>query len=189
MRSLVFGITLLFLSSGTAFPAVVAEQVVAIVNGQLLFQSDLVRNQIFFKEEPNTVQDLIHHKLLLLEAKRFILSPPEEEEVDLSFKALQQQFPDETAFNNVLKETGLTIEGLKREIMDHVWVKKLIRDRITFFIFITDQEVAHYYEQHQEINEGEDKVRAILEKEKEAIKIKEYLARITSQANIEINVR
>jgi len=194
MRNLLFGILIIgLLASPTS--AVVAEQIVAVVNGQLLFQSDLLRNQTFFGVTTPKVEKLVDYKLLLLEAKRFVLSPPQEGEVDLSFKEVRQKFSDEAAFLNALKETGWTLEGLKREILDRLWVKKLIRDRITFFIFITDEEIGQYYQQHQndfeqkELGEVEEKIRAILEREKEGIKIKEYLSRITSQANIEINIR
>ncbi|MBI3358923.1 MAG: hypothetical protein HY201_02145 [Nitrospirae bacterium] len=193
MRDLFFGILLIGLLA-TPAPAVVTEQIVAIVNGQLLFQTDLLRDQIFFSQH-HDVEKLVEHKLLLFEAKRFVLSPPQEDEIDLSFQEVQKQFSNKAAFSNALKETGLTIEGLKREILDRLWVKKLIRDRITFFIFITDEEIAQYYQGHQndfeqkELKDSEKAIRAILEKEKEETKIKEYIARIRSQANIEINVR
>jgi hypothetical protein len=142
-----------------------------------------------------TVKDLIHHKLLLLEAKQFVLSPPQEEEVELAFKAVRKKFSEEASFDHALKETGLTPDGLRREILDRLWVKKLIRDRISFFIFITDAEIGQYYQQHQNdfeqkaFKEVAEKIRAILEKEKEEMKVKEYLAQITSRSNIEINGR
>ena len=190
MRNLVFVLLLIGLSATTA-SAVIAEQIVAVVNGQLLFQTDILRDQTFF-EQGSDVEKLVRHKLLLLEAKRFILSPPEGEEIDLAFKEAQRQFPDEIAFSTALKETGFSTEGLKREIMDRLWVKKLIQDRITFFIFITDEEIAQYYQQHQgdfeqkELRDIEEDIRTILAKEKEEMKVKEYLARIRSQANIEV---
>ena len=180
-------------TNGTA--TVVAEQIIAVVNGQLLFQSDLLRDQTFFSATTSTTEKLVDDKLLLIEAKRFVLAPPQEEEIDLAFKEIQKKFSDEAAFQNALKETGLTSAGLKREILDRLWVKKLIQDRITFFIFITDEEISQYYQQHQndflqhELQDAEAKIRAILEKEKETMKIREYLSRITSQANINVHVR
>jgi len=191
MRKLVCGILLMGLSATHAF-AVLAEQIVAVVNGQLLFHTDILRNQTFFEEGPD-VENLVNYKLLLLEAKQFVLSPPQEDAVDLSLKALQKKFQDAHAFENALKETGFTLEDLRREILDRLWVKQLLQDRITFFIFITDEEVGQYYQQRQSdfaqktLEEVEESIRAILEKEKEETRIKEYLARIKSQANIEIS--
>ncbi len=191
-RNLFWGIFLIVLSV-TATPAVVAEQIIAVVNGQLLFQSDLLRDQTFFSNTTSSIEKLVDDRLLLLEAKRFVLSPPEEEEVELAFKQVQKKFIDKPAFETALKKTGLTADTLKREILDRLWVKKLIKDRITFFIFITDEEIRQYYQQHQndfaqkEQKDVEEVIRAILEKEKEEIKIKEYLLRIRSQANIEIS--
>lgn len=193
MRNFLFG--MLFIGGcATSASALVTEQIIAVVNGQLIFQTDASRNQTFFEQGPD-VENLINHKLLLMEAKRFVLSPPESEEVDLAFEAIRRKFPDASVFDNARKETGFTIEDFKREILDRLWVKKLIQDRITFFIFITDEEIAQYYQNHQ--NDFGDKkrnavleeIRVILEKEREEIKIKEYLARIKSQANIEVNVR
>jgi len=194
MRNLLFGFIFISLSATTA-PAVVTEQIIAIVNGQPLFQTDLLRHQTLFGMMTPTVKDLIHHKLLLLEAKQFVLSPPQEEEVELAFKAVRKKFSEEASFDHALKETGLTPDGLRREILDRLWVKKLIRDRISFFIFITDAEIGQYYQQHQNdfeqkaFKEVAEKIRAILEKEKEEMKVKEYLAQITSRSNIEINGR
>jgi hypothetical protein len=178
-------------------PVITTEQIVAVVNGQLLFQSDLLRNQTFFEiEMPTTVEKLVEYKLLLLEAKRFVLSPPQEDEVEESLNETRRKFPGEAAFLNALKETGWTVDGLRREILERLWVKKLIRDRISFFIFITDEEIGQYYQQHKNdfgqdvtLPSVKEPIRAILEKEKEAIKIKEYLLRIKSQANIEIHIR
>lgn len=193
MRNFLFG--MLFIGwCTTSASALVTEQIIAVVNGQLIFQTDASRNQTFFEQGPD-VENLINYKLLLIEAKRFVLSPPESEEVDLAFEAIRRKFPDASVFNSARKETGFTIEDFKREILDRLWVKKLIQDRITFFIFITDEEIAQYYQNHQ--NDFGDKkrnavleeIRVILEKEREEIKIKEYLARIKSQANIEVNVR
>lgn len=177
----------------TSASAVITEQIIAVVNGQLIFQTDISRNQTFFEQGPD-VENLINYKLLLIEAKRFVLSPPEEEEVELAFEEIRRKFPDASVFDRARKETGFTIEDFKREILDRLWVKKLIQDRITFFIFITDEEITQYYQNHQndfsdkKRNAVEQDIRTILEKEREEIKIKEYLARIKSQANIEINM-
>ena len=190
---LLFGMLFIGLCT-TSASALVTEQIIAVVNGQLIFQTDISRNQTFF-EQGADVENLINYKLLLIEAKRFVLSPPEEEEVELAFEDIRRKFSNASVFDSARKETGFTIEDFKREILDRLWVKKLIRDRITFFIFITEEEIAQYYQNHQndfgdkERNAVWEDIRMILEKEREEIKIKEYLARIKSQANIEVNMR
>jgi hypothetical protein len=194
MRLIFLGMLLIGLLT-TASYATLAEQIVAVVNGQLIFETDILRNQTFFSEEGSDVETRINHKLLLIEAKRFVLTPPEESEVDLMFAGIRQKFSNPSAFENALKETGFMLDDFKREILNRLWVKKLIQDRITFFIFITDAEVRQYYQNHQSdfggktVGDVEDTIRAILEKEKEGMKVKEYIARIKSQAKITVNAR
>ncbi|MEK7285869.1 MAG: hypothetical protein AAB035_01025 [Nitrospirota bacterium] len=224
MRLLVFLFLFLFFPNdqgvyaevGSSSPAL-AEQIVAVVNKQIIFLSDLRRDQLFFGGRPSqgtlplreetaaiptslpsreAVQKRVQHQLLLLEARQFILEPPSEKAIDFEMEMVQKRFQDQTAFEKGLKETDMTLDELRREVLNLLWVKRLLQDRIAFFVFVTDAEIRQYHQQHQsefeqsgqEINGVEETIRKILEKEKEAIKVKEYLARLAASADIEIYI-
>jgi hypothetical protein len=182
-------------------PPIIAEQIVAVVNGKPIFLSDLRRDQTFFEEAAATstafvslresVQKQIHHQLLLLEAKRFVLEPPSEEAIHQAIQTIEKRFKDNASFQNALSENGMTLEEFRSEASDRLWIARLLLDRITFFIFVTDEEIRQYGERHQSEFEPEgadEKIRAILEKEKEAAKMKAYLARLISAASIRIHI-
>ncbi|MEK7703144.1 MAG: hypothetical protein AAB317_04200 [Nitrospirota bacterium] len=192
-------------AEGKAEKPVIAEQIVAVVNKQVIFLSDLTRYQRFFEEGGGqestrlrtSVEKRVHHQLLLFEAKRFGLETPSEEAVDLEIETVQKRFQDRIHFENALKEAGITLDELRTEALNQLWVSRLITDRISFFIFVTDENVQQYYQQHQaefeqsgqSIKTVEGAIRKILEKEKEAAKLKEYLSRVVSEAQIEFHIQ
>lgn len=179
---------------------VVVDQIVAVVNDRIILLSDLHRDRIFFEYEAagsiqEQIEKRVEHQLLLDEAKRFILIPPSEDEVDDAVKKIRQRFKGKDGFQDRLREAGMTLLELREEVEDRVWIKTLLRDRIGFFIFVTKEEEDQYYIEHQDDfkekdpEERSERIRAILEAEKEKVKTREYISHLKSQAKIQVNLR
>jgi len=176
------------------------EQVVAVVNEQILFLSDLHRDTLFFGEGVDLllqerINRRIHHQLLLNEAKRFVLEPPSGKEIDSEVKAIRRRFKNEREFHDRLTETGMTFPELEEAVANRLLIKTFLEDRIGFFIFVTDEEVDRYQQAHPNDFKGmstksrNEQIQAILKAQKEKEKTDEYITQLVSRAKIQINVR
>jgi len=163
-----------------------------------LYLSDLRRERLFFLP-PQTrldrkaqIQRLIHHRLLLREAKRFVLEKPSEKAVTTRLTSIRRRFPDQKAFESALVKTGLQLDELKSEIRGHLWVEALLKERIRAFIFITPRAISDYYRSHPDsfpgrrLEEVEPVIQSILSGAKERQKQQEYLERLKEKVHIEI---
>jgi peptidyl-prolyl cis-trans isomerase SurA len=180
------------------------ERIAALVNGEIVFLSDLQRYQLFFeplekKEEAargilKTLDSVVNQRLLRKEARRFVLQGPSEEEINQRSKVIRERFKNEAAFSHALDQTGFSLEAFKEEIRNTLWAEKLIQDRIQSFIFIAPRQVERYYQDHAEefreksLKEVEPKIQKILTEEREVLKTREYLARLRERAEIQINL-
>ncbi|HLG21360.1 MAG TPA: hypothetical protein VI382_00995 [Candidatus Manganitrophaceae bacterium] len=175
------------------------ERIAAVVNGQIIFLSDIARDKTFFdpsEKDPNArLQDLIDNRLLRAEARRFVPQGPSEKEIDRKLKSIRDRFKSDPAFQEAMRRTGISLEELKKEIAENLWVEKLLQERISLFIFVTPQEIEKYYQEHAEAFEGkkpeevEPQIRDLLTDQKGESKKKEYIARLRDRAAIEINLR
>lgn len=180
------------------------ERIAAVINGEIVFLSDLQRYRLFFEplekktEGPadleKRLESVINQRLLRKEARRFVQEGPSEQEVDQRLKLIRQRFKEEPAFLQALNQTGFSLEGLREEIGGELWVERLLQERIQSFIFITPRQVEQYYQGHSEafkgkkLAEAEPAIRKRLTEEREALKTKEYLARLREHADIQINL-
>ncbi len=202
----VFSILLTFFLafSSFGFAAEPVERIAATLNGRIIFLSDLQRDQTFFERpgENGSGEDLkkqlervIDNRLLRFEAHRFVLQGPTEAEVQQRLKELRERFKTESALQEALRKTGLSLDELKREIGEQLWVEKILQERIYAFVFITPKEVARYYQEHaaefdgKKQEEVEPAIRKILSEEKRMTKEVEYLARLRSHAEIQVNLQ
>lgn len=190
--------------SSIGFAAEPAERIAATLNGKIIFLSDLHRHQAFFENvgKNGSEEDLkkilervIEDRLLRSEAHRFVLQVPTEPEVQQRLKALRERFKTESAFQEVLGQTGLSLDELKEEIKERLWVEKLLQERIHAFVFISPKEVTRYYQEHaadfggKKQEEVEPMIRKTLSEEKRMTKEMEYLARLRSHAQIQVNLK
>ncbi|NKE69167.1 SurA N-terminal domain-containing protein [Candidatus Manganitrophus noduliformans] len=205
MRCLIF-ILLLSLPAFSAigFAAEPVERIAATLNDKIIFLSDLQRHQTFFEnagknmrgEDSKTLLDrVVDNRLLRLEARRFVLQGPTETEIQQRLKVLRERFKTEAAFEEALGQTGLSLDELKQEIKEQLWVEKLLQERIHAFVFISPKEVTRYYQEHaadfggKKQEEVEPIIRKILSEEKRMTKEMEYLARLRSHAEIQVNLQ
>ncbi len=205
MQTVVIPILLLFVVS-TAFAETTVEQIAAIVNGRALLLSDIKRYHLFFGQKNDApsedgsglavqLEQIIDHLLLRAEAERFVLHSPSENEIHQHLDLIRRRFKNEEAFKKALRQFGLSIEEFKKEVVDDLWVQKLLRERINAFIVIPHKEVEKYYQERSNLFLGRKKedayaaIEKILAKEKETLRRKEYIADLRTNARIEINLK
>lgn len=203
-RLLVILFSFLLAFSSVGFAAEPVERIAATLNGKIIFLSDLQRHQVFFEnsEKNGSGEDLkkrlgrvIDNRLLRSEAHRFVLQGPADPEIQQRLKTLRERFKTEAAFQQALGQTGLSLEELKQEIKEQLWVEKLLQERVYAFVFISPKEVTRYYQEHaadfggKKQEEVEPAIRKILSEEKRISKETEYLARLRSHAEIQVNLQ
>lgn len=203
-RLIVILLSSLLAFSSIGFAAEPVERIAATLNGRIIFLSDLQRHQTFFEnagknkagEDSKTILErVIDNRLLRSEAHRFVLQGPTEAEIQQRLKILRERFKTENAFEEALGQTGLSLDELKQEIKEQLWVEKLLEERIYAFVFISPKEVTQYYEEHaadfggKKQEEVEPTIRKILSEEKKTTKEMEYLARLRSHAEIQVNLQ
>jgi len=118
--NLVFVLSLLFFTPMVLGTEVLVEGVVAVVTihnreevREVIYLSDLKRYKIFFKpvgEKINRtvlLNRVINNRLLLPEARRFILEAPTKEAVADYLRFILRRFESKEIFQRALKKTGL----------------------------------------------------------------------------------
>ncbi len=183
--------------------AEVVERIAAVVNGQVIFLSDLARHRTFFDgpNDPMTspehlperlLEHLIDQQLLAVEARRFLSEPPSDMEIAASMAKIRQGFR-EGSFEAALHKTGWSEAGLRDAVQRRLWVAHLLHERVTSFIFISQKEVEAYYGAHRDRYpnrseaEARQEIRDRLRSEKEADKRRAYLQRLRDDAVIQVN--
>lgn len=204
MRLFILFFSSLLLLRSLGFAADPVERIAATLNGKIIFLSDLQRHLTFFENSgksgprgnlKETLERVIDNRLLRLESHRFVLQGPTEEEIQQRLKGLRERFKTEAAFQEALVQTGFSLDELKKEISEELWVEKLLQERIYAFVFISPKEVTRYYQEHasefggKKQEEVEPTIRKILSEEKKTTKELEYLARLRSHAEIQVNLK
>jgi hypothetical protein len=196
----------------------VVERIAAVVNGEIVFLTDVERQLAFFhspdasrfsapspprsesspsSQDPRLkegLQELIDFRLLLAEARRFGAESPPESEVDKVYQTIQGSFSGKETFGETLQNFATTPEEFKEEIRNRLLVDRFIDQRIRFFIFITPEDIQRYYEENKEKFTGKslESVRESIQKEildeRARIRLKDYVNRLRSRAEIRINL-
>ncbi|MBI3804876.1 MAG: SurA N-terminal domain-containing protein [Nitrospirae bacterium] len=186
----------------TGFSAQPVERIAATVNGRIIFLSDLDRYQAFFSNPTDTAGDpkktldrVIDNRLLQAEAHRFVFQAPTDAEVSQRVKAIRDRFKTEAAYEEALQRTGLSPDELKEETREQLWAERLLQERIYSFVFVSQKEVTRYYQEHlsefsgKRQEEVEPMIRKKLTDEKRTTKETEYLARLRSHAELQVNLQ
>lgn len=196
---------------------ILVEAVVAVLsfeNGEplrkVIYLSDLERHRLFFETPEKIIVEtpgnktkreahlfiqrrnaLIEQVLFLREARRFAIKKPGKAEVLAKLKEIRQRFQTESDFEKSLQASALSLPELEEEIALHLWVDKLLWERIQEFIFISPKAIEAYQLDHldaflgQEIKTIEKKITQILSHQKEVEKKRAYLKRLKEKIQIE----
>jgi len=95
----------------------------------------------------NILDELVTNEILLELAKKQNLEASDGE-VEDRFTELKSPYTEEE-FQRQMKERGVTVEDLKRDLRRELSIKKLINRDVVSKITITDQDVADFYNQNR----------------------------------------
>jgi peptidyl-prolyl cis-trans isomerase C len=149
---------------------------VASVNGSLITMQmvDLELNQIRYQArladrtvpgsqidtiKKGIIEKLITNELLYQESHNWNISSSGIGAWDRLTK-LKQNYSDETEFQNVLIELGLTVEDLRVKIDRGLAIQKLITMQIDWQIAVSDIETKAFYDEHRNLFRQAEQIRA-----------------------------
>lgn len=183
-----------------AAAAVVVDRILAVVDNQLITLSDLQRHRALFAPDAaaeDLVQELIDRALLLNEARRFDIERPTPAELDAATDELARRLGGRERLAAVRGGLGLAQSELERLLAELLLVRRLVEQRIEFFVFVSPTEVDDVYaaEADREPFAGmaPEAAKRQIEQRLFQAKVREkqrsYLARLRSRATIQLNPR
>jgi peptidyl-prolyl cis-trans isomerase SurA len=163
--------TLLVAAVSVARAARVVERVVAVVNEEIILESELEQTAaaLYRGPDPDSTEgrkqwDEVKHKALdqMIDGKlvqqqavelKLSVTP---EEVDRAVQQVKEQnHLDDATFRQALEQQGFTMEGyrktLKKQILELKVVNTAVRSRVT----VSDDEVKTYYKQNEKLVAGD----------------------------------
>jgi hypothetical protein len=175
--------------------AAVIEQLLAVVNGKTIALSDLGRYRLLFAPDASpeqALQQLIDQQLLLVEAVRFDIGPPEPARVREAVQQLEQAAGGRAAWEAALQREHLTQPEAEQAVIEHLRADSLLAQRVDQFVIVTRTEVEAAYEQETERFQGKslEEVETVIERElmqqKMTAKRQDYLGRLRARATITV---
>jgi len=167
ISSIILSILILF-SSSLAVRAEVVDRVLAVVNDELITQSELDKvliplymqyKQLYTNKEElllkmdelrkNVLNHMISEKLILCEArKQQIKIKPEE--IEKKIRQLKSKFPSAQEFEKALISQGASLVQLQEKFEEELLKEKFININIKRMVMITPSEISDYYNAHIE---------------------------------------
>jgi peptidyl-prolyl cis-trans isomerase SurA len=147
------------LLSGAPAEAVLLDKILAVANGEVLtlqdFEDHLALRTIF---QPGAVevdrdrafQRFVDQTLIRQEALRTRIVEVDDAEVTQQLHALEQQPARREEFAKVMQERSLSLNQVRIWLRQQFIVQAFIDRRIRLFVRISDGQIMHYYEQHQQ---------------------------------------
>ena len=148
-------------------------EVVARVNGEAVPKADLermLRNMEVRVGQPipadrrdeivrRAVDQLVTFALLTQES-RARHNQVDEKEVDTRITQLRARFPNEEAFNKALAQRGATVEQLKQDARNELYISKLMDAELANEPPVTDQAARAFYDQNPDKFKQDESIRA-----------------------------
>ncbi|WP_270180012.1 SurA N-terminal domain-containing protein [Alkalihalobacillus sp. CinArs1] len=188
------------------------DKVIATVNGEEIKSEDFnalyTQNQMQYHQMGQEVSEEQLTKLkkqvaesmvgqeLILQAANEKGYEASEKQVEEELASLKEQYGDEKKFEAALKESGMTLDELKKEIAKNVQYSAYV-DKEIKVEEVTEEEMKQYYEQAKEQGNSEempkyeevkDQIKEGLEGEKKQKKQQEHIEKLKEDADIKINV-
>lgn len=142
------------------------ERIVAIVNNEVIAQSDLNRAEATIRAEymstglspqelaqkltlvrKNIISQMIEEKLILSEAKRREIEAGQAE-VQARIEKIRESFPSEEAFEQALELQGLTLKDLRDRFSEQEIMRKAVEYFVRAEIKVDPQQLQQYYQAH-----------------------------------------
>jgi parvulin-like peptidyl-prolyl isomerase len=162
---LLYLVIVIFFKVMPADSAEVVDKVVAIVNDEIITQSDVEKIlaplsaqyvTVYSKEEfprklaeakRNIINKLIEDKLILAEAKNQKIEVSDEE-VEAEIEKLKAQFSSPDEFETALFKQGLEIADLEKNYHNQIMIQKVINSQVKSKVVIKPTEITDYYYAH-----------------------------------------
>jgi hypothetical protein len=186
----------------------VVDQIVALVNGDIITQSDLLWSLALNPDAPNPADrissDLLRQKLEVMidevlirqEASKVPTAEVSQEEIDKKRALLISKFPNEAAFRERVGSVGLTPAKIDELIRQRVLIEKFIDFRFRSFAFVSAQEVQQYYDERlapeirrrgripPPLDQVRDQIAEILREQKVNEALDKWLSEVRQRATI-----
>jgi len=181
--------------------AEIIDRILAVVNGALIMQSDVsMAVRLGLAPQPATpdtvtapLDSLIERRLVLEEVDRY--APPEPADADVDRRLAEVRARAGSAFDAVLRESGISLEQLRRQMRDDLRVDAYLLQRFGP-MQPSEDEVQQYYRDHQPaftrngavrpLDDVRDEVRAQLIANQRAGMIKDWIAGLRRRATINV---
>ena len=137
----------------------VIDQIMALVDDDLITQSDLIWNLALNPKVPSPggpvssdllsreLDVMIQQRLIAHEAARLPSADLTQDEVNKKKAELISQFKSEAEFRQRIESVGLTPDRLDELIRQRVEIERFIDFRFRSFVFVTEQEIQRYYDE------------------------------------------
>ncbi len=153
---------------------VIVDRVVAVVNGDIITLSDVVRQEQRLTQQvalglpqqtppvnKKLLDKLVSRKLMLQQAQQKNIKVPEDQlQAALNDVVSQYGAKNVEQLAAALLEQGTTLEELKTEIDSQIKITKLMNTEVRSKILITQAEVEQYYKQHLQDYQKKDEISA-----------------------------
>ncbi len=181
-----------------AFKTLKPEGGIAEVNGEIITKEELDQQ---YKQLPDQyklfitkdafLDQMINVKLLLQEAEKKGIAVSEDE-IEEELSNLKEQAPTEEAFEQLLEQQNMDLEGLKKRIKEQLTINKLLNETVISKIEITDSKIREYYNNNKDYfeeeeisyNEAKDEIREMLLGEISSNAIEIYITQLKTDAII-----
>jgi hypothetical protein len=133
--------------------AEVIDRILATVGGALVLQTDAVGAvRLGFVEPPEgvnplqwTLDRLIERRLMLIEVDGFGPPEPEFARIDARMQAIDQRIGSGARLEEILRETGMTVDQLRLYVRDDLRIESYIQQRFGTIFQPTEDELVAYY--------------------------------------------
>lgn len=127
---------------------------VAKVN-DVVISKGAVYDAMFQQVGKNVVEKLVSEELIRAEAKKEAVEA-KPADVDAELKEIKANFPSEADFENRIKEAGVTIDDVRKDLATNVLLKKMLEKKYP----IKESDIKDYYDKNKDTFNTEEQVRA-----------------------------
>ena len=148
--------TALVLALGAGARAEIIDRVLAVVSSEIITLSD-VQVALRFGLVPADVstdpieaglQRLIDRRLMLADVDRYQPPDPPQEDVDAGLAAIRARSADVAAFESALRQSGLTVDQLRRFVADTLRIEWHAEQRLASAGPSSDDDLVRFYRAH-----------------------------------------
>lgn len=182
----------------------VIDRVLATVGGSLVLQSDVAAVSRFGLITPPpgidpvqwTLDRLIERRLMLTEVERYAPPEPDRTLVDARMQAIDERIGSGEKLDAITRETGMTVEQLRRYVRDDLRIEAYLQQRFGGFYQPTEDEIVRYYRENAQrfmrggtllpFSEARELVREAVMAERRAASVREWLAGLRRRTEVNI---